>query len=312
VKGPALLLAGIAFFAMLDANSKLLAGAYGVAQVVFMRYVVLLGTFAAARAARPGAGGPVRTAHPRLHLVRACAMMVSAAAFFLAFRSLPLAEGYLVFFTAPFMTLILARLVLRETVPRAAWFWSAVGFLGVLVSVAPKLGGGGPLLAYLSVLLGTASYATTLTVNRMLRHEPGVARVVLWPSLMGVALYGPLAWLTWRPAPGLDLAMLAANGLYAGAAVVCTAAAFRHADAARLAPYGYAALPVSVAFDLAIWGVRPDPWTVAGGAVVALACLMSERARVAQLRGIPSGRTWRPSAPSGGAAERTAESGKAP
>ena len=84
-------------------------------------------------------------------------MMISAASFFLAFRQLPLAEGYLVFFTAPFLTLALSALVLREAVPRAAWVWCLVGFGGVLLAVAPKLGGGGgPLAGYLAVFIGTA------------------------------------------------------------------------------------------------------------------------------------------------------------
>ena len=64
--------------------------------------------------------------------------------------------------------------------------------------------------------------------------------------------------------------------------MVLTAAAFRHADAARLGPYGFVALPVSVALDLGLWGVAPDPATLLGGAVVVFACVMSERARRAE------------------------------
>ena len=118
------------------------------------------------------------------------------------------------------------------------------------------------------------------------------------------------------------MAMLAANGVFAGAAVVATAAAFRHADAARLGPWGFAALPVSFLLDLAIWDHRPDPAMLAGAAVVVLACVMSERAARRPRRewrdsvgaqGIPAGKRWAPSGPSGsGTAERTAESGKTP
>jgi drug/metabolite transporter (DMT)-like permease len=103
--------------------------------------------------------------------------------------------------------------------------------------------------------------------------------VILWPGLVGLLVFGPLAWRDWVPAPPLDLARLGLNGLIAGAAVVLTAAAYRHADAARLGPYGFAALPVSVALDLALWGLWPDAAMLAGGAVVVFACVMSERAR---------------------------------
>jgi drug/metabolite transporter (DMT)-like permease len=241
-------------------------------------------------------------------------MMISAAGFFIAFRQLPLAEGYLVFFTAPFLTLAMAALMLRETVPRIAWLWCAVGFGGVLLAVAPKLGGGGPLGGYLAVFIGTVGFAVNQTVNRRLRGEAGIAGIMLWPSLLGLLVYGPLAMQDWVTPPPLHLAALLLNGLLAGGAVICTAEAFRHADAARLGPYGFAALPVSVGLDLVIWGLWPDLAMLAGGVVVVFACLMSERAR---MRGLPqprpAGKTWPPSGPSGsGTTIRTAESGKAP
>ena len=280
MKGPALLLAGIVLFSLLDANSKLLSGQYGVGQVIFLRFAVLVPAFLAARTIRPGFGGPLGTRHPGLHVVRIAAMMISASSFFLAFRQLPLAEGYLVFFTAPLITLALSALVLREAVPRAAWFWCLAGFGGVLLAVAPKLGGGaGPLAGYVAVFVGTIAFAVSQTVNRRLRDEPGLVGVVLWPGLVGLLVFGPMAAVHWVPAPPLDLARLGLNGLIAGSAVVLTAAAYRHADAARLGPYGFVALPASVALDLGLWGVAPDLATLLGGAVVVFACVMSERAR---------------------------------
>ena len=279
MKGPALLLAGIVLFSLLDANSKLLSGQYAVGQVIFMRYAVMVPAFLLARSVRAGFGGPLRTRRPWLHALRVAAMMVSAASFFLAFRHLPLADGYLVFFSAPFLTLALSALALREAVPRAAWLWCLVGFAGVLLAVAPRLGGGGPLAGYLAVFIGTAAFAVTQTVNRSLRSEPGLVGVVLWPGLVGLLVFGPLAARDWVPAPPLDLVRLGLNGLIAAGAVVLTAAAYRHADAARLGPFGFVALPVSVMLDLAIWGLPPAPATLAGGVVVVFACVMSERAR---------------------------------
>lgn len=283
MRGPALLLAGILLFTLLDAHNKLLSGQYGVGQVIGLRYAAMLPAFLLARAVAPGFGGPVATRRPGLHALRTLAMLTSAASFFLGFRHLALAEGYLVFFTAPLLTLALSALALREPVPRAAWGWCLLGFGGVLLSVVPRLGGGGPPGAYLAVLVGTLAFSVTQTVNRALRGEPGLVGVILWPGLAGLAVFGLLAARDWVPAPPLDLLRLGVNGLVAGGAVVLTAAAYRHADAARLGPYGFVALPMSVALDLGLWGLWPDPATLAGGAVVVLACVMSERARRAGL-----------------------------
>ena len=137
MRGPALLLAGVALFGLLDANGKLLSGEYPLGQVIAIRYAVLLALLLAARAVWRGAGG-IGTARPWLHGLRACSMMASAACFFLAFRRLPLAEGYLVFFTGPFMALALSALALQERVPPAAWGWCALGFGGVALAVLPR------------------------------------------------------------------------------------------------------------------------------------------------------------------------------
>ena len=71
VRGPVFLVAAMALFALLDANSKLLSGRYPADQVILVRYVTLLAALFAARAIVPGLGGRLTTAHPFLHLARA-------------------------------------------------------------------------------------------------------------------------------------------------------------------------------------------------------------------------------------------------
>lgn len=301
MKGPLLLLAGICLFSLLDANNKLLAGQYGVGQAAVFRYATLLGIFLLARSVHRGAFGPITTDRPGLHLLRTTSMMVSVAGFYLGFTRLPLADGYLVFFTAPFLTLALAALVLKERVPPAAWLWCAVGFAGVLLAVLPKLGGGGSALGYASILLGTIGFAVTQTVNRLLRHEHGLARILFWPSIAGVVIYLPFAVRDWVDPPPLQFAQLMLGGVFAGSAVLCTAVAFRTADAARLGPYNYAALPLAVVLDLLIWEVWPHALTIAGGVVVIAACLLSERARRRALTGSPVGSDAARPAPTAGA-----------
>jgi drug/metabolite transporter (DMT)-like permease len=309
-----MLLAGTVSFSLLDAITKLVSGSYPLAQAIGVRWLVVLLLFGALRAAAPGIGGPLRTAMPGLHLLRSAVMVCSAAGFFMGFRQVPLAEGYLVFFTAPFMVLALSPLLLKEKVPAAAWFWSAVGFGGVLVSVAQKLGDGGSITGYLFILLGTTCFAITQALNRMLRAEAGWARLLFWGALFGLLAYGPLAVAQWVPPSAGELALLAVAGIFASGGVVLSATAYQVSDPARLGPYGFAALPISVLLDRAIWGTMPTLATLLGGCIVVFACIMSERARrSAAAQGMEGGKTCAPSAPSGsGVTPRTAESGSAP
>ena len=290
VRGPVFLVAAMALFALLDANSKLLSGRYPADQVILVRYVTLLAALFAARAVVPGLGGRLTTAHPFLHLARACAMIGSAFGFFLALKRIPLAEGYLVYFTAPFMTLGLAALVLRERTGPAVWGWSVLGFGGVALAMWPGLSAEGPWEAYLWALFGTVCYAIVLTINRLLRHETGAAVLILWSSLPGLILIAPFAATSWVPPTGYDLVALAANGLFAGSATLCLAIAFRYDSAARLAPLEFTALIFAIGFDLALWGVLPHAWTLGGAVVVVFALVMSQRAAMAG-QGKPSGKT---------------------
>ena len=308
-----MLLAGTVSFSLLDATTKLVSAHYALSQVIGIRWLVVLLLFGLLRVVVPCVGGPLRTAMPGLHLLRSAVMVVSAAGFFMGFRRVPLAEGYLVFFTAPFMVLALSPLLLKEKVPAAAWFWSAVGFAGVLVSVAQKLGDGGSVTGYLFILLGTTCFAITQVLNRQLRGEAGWARLLIWGALFGLLAYGPPAVVQWVTPPLNEGALLALAGIFAAAGVVLSATAYQVADPARLGPYGFAALPISVLLDWALWGTAPTLDTLAGGCIVVFACIMSERARRRAVQGMAGGKTCAPSAPSGnGVADRTAESGNGP
>ncbi|MES2713744.1 MAG: DMT family transporter [Pseudomonadota bacterium] len=279
MNGPAWLVAAIGMWSVLDTNSKLLAEGYGAAQVLFIRHGGMLVMFLALRALRPGAGGTLATAHPWLQALRALAMLGSAAGFFLALRTLSLAEGYLVHFTAPFMLLGMAAVFLRESMPGRAWAWTAVGFAGVAFAIGPSLGAGGDWAGFAWAFFGAFNYAVIMTINRRLRGESSLAGVILWPSLLGAAAMLPFLMAEWRT-PGLrDAVLLGMNGVVSATAMVAMSLAFRHSDAARLAPFEYSALIFAVGFDIAIWGVVPAWQVLAGAAVVVAACLASERAR---------------------------------
>lgn len=290
MRGPLYIVAAMGLFALLDANSKLLSGTYPVEQVVAIRYAALLVALFGARAAFPGFGGRLGTAHPGLHLGRAALMLGSGVGFFQALRTIPLAEGYLVYFTAPFITLGLAAAVLRERTGAAVWGWSLLGFFGVALAMWPGLSADGPWGAYLWALAATVCYAAVLTINRLLRHETGVAVLILWSSLPGLVALSPFAAMAWVR-PGLsDLVSLSVNGLLAGGATVCLAIAFRHDSAARLAPLEFSALVFAVGLDLVVWHVLPTVWTLGGATIVVIALVMSQRAATTA-QGMPSGKT---------------------
>ena len=278
VRGPIYLMLGIFLYGVLDANSKLLSGRYSAMDALFFRYAVLVALILGVRAIMPGAGGPLATRHPWLHLLRSISAFGSGILFFHTFRLLPMAHGYMIFFTAPFMILAITRLWLKEAVPVSAWAWCGVAFGGVMLAVGPQLAGGASLLGVAAALGGTLTYAIVVTINRRLRTEGGFARLILWPAVLGLVVATPVVALELSMPPAADLLALSVNGVLAGAATVALAAAFRHATPARLAPFEFIVLPLSIGFDWFVFAKPPEAMLVLGGVVVVVACVMSERA----------------------------------
>lgn len=272
MSGAAWMIAGIACFALLDLNSKWLAASYGMGQVLVLRYAVTLLVLL------PFLRGLRSSSRPGLHLLRAGLMLVSASTYYYAFKELPLFDGYLVFFTAPFMVMMLARWLLAETVPRVAWLYVAFGFLGVLLALIPRVAADAAhaVLPLAAAFVGTITYSVVLILTRRAQREP-FAALMLWPCAVGSIATLPLAALDWTPPDAVDLALLLLNGLFWTAASACLSRAVQLAPPSRLAPLDFTAILWVIAFDRFVFGYTVGAIELAGAAIVVVACVLHAR-----------------------------------
>ena len=275
---PLLVIVAHGLWAVLDVNTKILTASIPAEQLVWMRYATLAVLIVAVRWMVPGFGGPVRTKVPHIHLLRATAMVVCGFAMYYAVQNLSLAEAYLVFFTAPLITLGLGAMFLKEPSPRAAFLWACLGFVGIAVALAPGLTAEGTVIGYTAGAIGAIGYAIVLTVSRRLKSERGLAMLLVWSAVPAAVLLAPFAAAVWVPPSPSEWALLIINGVLAGAATYALTVAFGLAPASRLAALEYTALLYAFGFDLVIWQILPGPWVIAGMALVVLACVMAERA----------------------------------
>ena len=105
---------------------------------------------------------------------------------------------------------------------------------------------------------------------------------------LAAAALMPSLWVT---PTGPDLLLLAAVGLVATTAMLLFAYAFRHAEAAVLAPLDYVSMLWAAVFGFLVWGEVPSIWAVAGMATIAgsgLVIMARERLRRSR-RSTPSG-----------------------
>ena len=258
-------------FVAQDAAIKWLAGDYGVMQIVLLRTALSLALVLAFAAA--GGLRVLRTGHPWLHCARGALLFVSGATFFYAFGHLPLADAYAILYMVPLASTLLAAMLLGERVPSRAAAAIATGLAGVGVVVVPQLGGG-EVLAYAACVLGTLSYAFVGVITRKLSTGETRLAMLFYPCVVMVAISLPMAPFGWSTPAGADIAVFVAIGALWPLATMFFAAALKHGEVARIAPFEYSSIVWVVAVDFLLFGIVPAAATLAGSAVIIVACLL--------------------------------------
>lgn len=271
------LLFGMAGFALLscgDAVVKTTVDEWPASAIAALRYLFGAVGLAIAVGVTEGTGG-LRVPRPWLQAGRALAVSVASVAFFMAVRSMPLANATSIQFTSPALTAILSALLLGERAPRAVWAATALAFAGVLVVLRPDVArmgwaAGWPLLAALGM-------ASLMILNRRaagtgspLAMQYTIALFAA-PMLAAAAVAGHLSG--WAPmqvgVPGWSVvarcALVAAS---ASVAHLLVYLATVRSSAAVVAPTIYVQLLVALVLGAAMFGDRPDPATLAGAALV--------------------------------------------
>ena len=287
--GMALFSLGIFFFALNDALAKWLVTDYSAGQVLLLRTVGAAVVLVPVLRRYPG---DLRIkGQYGLHLARILCMAVDTYAFYFATRFLPLADVMTFYLAAPIMITALSGLFLGE---RVGWFrWTAigVGFVGVVIALKPT-GAAFSLPAALA-LLGSALFATAVTITRRLRDTHWTV-LVTWQFIGGGlvgALASAFAWTT--PSPG-DLGLMMLVGAIAIGCFICITKALSLAPASLLAPFHYMSIVWAVILGWAIFGDMPGLNVLLGSLVIVgsgLAVLYRERfggpAVAAQVEPVP-------------------------
>ena len=260
------MLAAVGCFSFMDALLKTLAGHYPVMQVAALRGLAAL-PLVVGYVLWKRQGRTLLRVRWGLHLLRGVLVVTMLALFTYGLQSLGLAEAYTLFFIAPLLITALSAPVLGERVRPRHWVAIGLGLLGVLVALRPDerammtLGG-------LAVLAAAACYAVSAVAGRVLTRSDSSATIVFWTTSMLAAGAGVLAlpgWVGVAPAHWPLVAGLAVAGFLGQAAIT---EAFRHGQAAVVAPFEYTALAWGVGLDWLLWHSLPDGATLAGGAII--------------------------------------------
>jgi drug/metabolite transporter (DMT)-like permease len=200
------------------------------------------------------------------HFWRTLMGTVSMVLGFYALAMLPLADATALAFSQPLFSVVLAAIVLHETVRWRRWTATVVGFIGVLIMARPGGHGFQP-GAIVALLNALAVGISILLVRRLSGTETPLMILTMFAIFSSLFLVAPAMWF-WRwPTPfgwclAVGVALSATLGQY------FWVQAFAVGEMSAVAPFDYLRLPGAVFVGWLIWGDMPELWTYVGAAIV--------------------------------------------
>lgn len=216
---------------------------------------------------------------PKLQLLRG---LFHAGGMLLWFAALPLvtlADLTAIGFSGPIFVCLGAVLFLRERMTGARWAAVLIGFLGVIIVLAPWQSGGlGAISPGMLLMLASAPvFAGSFLVAKVLTRHDRSAVIVLWQHLWVSLLLVPFMIAGWvAPSPGQWLALLVCGVVGAGGHY-CMMRAFRVADLSAVQSVKFLELVWAAMLGYLVFATVPAGWTVIGGAVILASTLWLAR-----------------------------------
>jgi len=275
LKAIALKLISAFLFAFMSALVRFLGENFPVGEIVFFRSAAAVLPVLVIYAWRRELASAVRPARPFGHLTRGLISVFGMFCNFAALARIPIVDATALSFAAPLFTVTLAAIVLKEHVRMYRWSAVIVGFLGILVMLAPNLDpalrtGGAPSAVGLALAIaGAFCNAGSVIQTRRLTATETTSSIVFYFSLI-CALAGLATWpLGWAAPHGRELAALIAVGLCGGLAHILLTESYRFAPASLVAPFDYTAMLWAFLLGYFFFDELPTRYIFVGGAIVA-------------------------------------------
>jgi drug/metabolite transporter (DMT)-like permease len=279
--GIALKICSVMTFMLMASCVKASAAEVPVWQVCFCRSFFALLTVAAFMAWQGELPLAIYTRNPWGHLWRGILGLTAMVLNFTALALLPLPDAIAIGYAMPLFVAIFAALLLGEVVRTFRWTAIAIGLVGVLIILWPRLeflkGTGGTSADFLgaaSALSGAVVVALgTVVVSRLVAAERS-STVVFYFSLtssIGLLLTMPFGWKLPDATTG---ALLIGSGIFGAIGQLFMTHSYRFADTSTVAPFEYTSMLFGIAIGYFIFRELPSPTMLLGASVVISAGLI--------------------------------------
>jgi drug/metabolite transporter (DMT)-like permease len=259
-----LVLVAVALFSVMDALSKVLAARLDPIEIVWGRYLVMVGILAPLALRRPLL---LIASRPTLQLLRGVCILGAGLFFVAGLARLALADATAIAFASPLLVTALSIPILREQVGIRRWSAVAMGFVGVLIVIRPGSGVVGS--AALLPLLSASCWALAIVVTRRMTGSDQPVTTLVYSTVIGLALSSLALPVVWQTPSLTEAAIVAAMGLLGAIGQYLFILGLTRGAASLLAPFSYSQIIWSTLLGYAVFDTVPSSWTWSGAAIIA-------------------------------------------
>ncbi len=214
---------------------------------------------------------------------------------------MPLPEVTAISYAAPLLVVIFASMFLGEQVRAFRLAAVALGLVGVLIILSPRLSLDAATTADerlgVAVVLGAAlSAALAQVFIRKLVVTEKTAAIVFWFSVTASVLSLGTLWWGWIVPRPATLALLVCAGLLGGIGQIFLTTSYRYAEASLIAPFEYVSMLLALTIGWFLFDEVPTAMVLAGASLIIAAgviIILRERQlglqRSRQRRAMPPG-----------------------
>lgn len=271
---------GIAFMcasafmgSVVDVAVKGATAELGTAQIVFLRTLLAI-PLALLLCHYQGGLQTLATKRWGWQLYRGILATAMSLGFFYGIANMELVTAMMLLYLSPVLIVLLAKPLLGERVSIAQWLGVLVAFGGVMVVLGPKQMQWNP--AALAVLLASLCWALLSLSNRALADTESASSLAFYILPVSLVVTGALAATQWvTPSLNTWLLLLLA-GCGGGLLHYFAARAYRHTNAATVAPFEYTTLLWAALAAFYFWDELPEATIWIGGtAIIVGGCISS-------------------------------------
>ena len=271
---------GIGLFSMMDAVMKSLVLAIGVYNALLWRQMISVGLGAVAW--KLGNSGRPSGRALKLHLARGLVTTVMGVLFFWGLARVPMAQAISLTYIAPILALLLGAVTLGERVGLKTAFASIAALGGVVVVMigqGREVPGPETFHGTLAILGSAVLYAVNLVIARLQSQAARPGEIAFFQALVITATLAFAApWLAVVPEAAQWPKLILAAGL-ATASLWLLGWAYAHGDTGFLATTEYTSFVYAAGLGFLVFGERVSAFTLAGAAIIVVACLYAARRR---------------------------------